>query len=83
MSKTEHHKGWAALKVAVQQVFPRTGRIVSDLSDEIGHQIERGATEFAAALMNGSAFVLYGKDRSPTEATNEQAHEQERDGMER
>ena len=60
-------------------------KILSDVGEELGHQLKQGAHEVAAALFNGSAFVMYprrenGVDDPAHGLTNEK--EVERGGME-
>jgi hypothetical protein len=37
----------------------RDGKFFSDIGAELKHQLSAGAHELAAALFNGSAFVMY------------------------
>ncbi len=54
-----------AIKEAFLTVAPGLKNIIPDVKAELVHQIGAGAHELAAALFNGSAFVMYprgGKD---------------------
>lgn len=65
-------------------VIPGLKRAGNEIGAEFSRLGTQGATELAAALFNGHAFVLYGPGQRP--AQPELAHGQERDverGMER
>jgi hypothetical protein len=50
---------FAAIKEAVLAVAPGLKNIGKDLKEEATYQLGAGAHELAAALYNGSAFVMY------------------------
>jgi len=50
-------------------------KISSDLGKELKHQVAAGAHELAAALFNGSPFVMYQRDGRENQPAQEQAHE--------
>jgi hypothetical protein len=74
--------GQGAANTFVNDVLP-------DIAAQAHKTISLGATEIAAALHSGNAFVLYGSNQhapqSAQEPAKEQehAHEQERGGMSR
>jgi len=75
-----------AMKEGIQAIAPglSLSKILSDVGKELTEQAKHGGHEVAAALFNGSAFVMYprtkdGKDE-PQHGLPEQ--EQSRDGRE-
>ncbi len=80
-----------AIKEAVQTVAP--GLSLSKMFNEIGSELSQlashGRTEMAAALFNGSPFVMYMKGQETTEQSpdhglaNEASPEKEVEGRER
>jgi hypothetical protein len=85
-----------AVKEAVQSIAPGLSwaKIVGDVGHETKQQVTFGAHELAAALFNGSAFVMYprgarddhGKDghgvHGPEQERAEKDQHQERGGRE-
>jgi hypothetical protein len=85
--------GLEAVKEAVQSIAPGLSwdKIVGDVGHEMTQQVASGAHELAAALFNGSGFVMYprsdqGKDghgvHGPEQGQGEQsfAEKLEQDG---
>jgi hypothetical protein len=82
-----------AVKEGAQLVASRMSlsTILNEVGKEMKEQVKHGAHELAAALFNGSAFVMYprqaqGKDDQqhglPQQAQQEQHQEQGRNGRE-
>jgi hypothetical protein len=72
-----------AVKEGIQAVAPGLSlrAIFSDLKAEMTEQLAHGAHELAAALFNGSPFVMYGRgghDQEPQNGSPE-VQQQERD----
>jgi hypothetical protein len=77
------------MKDGVQAIAPglSLSNILSDIGSELKQQAAHGAHELAAALFNGSAFVMYprhGRDDDPKHGLSQDAQQQEqsRDGRE-
>jgi hypothetical protein len=78
-----------AIREGVQAVAPglSLSNILSDIGSELKQQAAHGSHELAAALFNGSAFVMYprhGRDDEPQHGLTQDAQQQEqtRDGRE-
>lgn len=74
-----------AVKEGIQAVAPGLSlrEIFSDIKSELKDQLAHGSHELAAALFNGSPFVMYGRggrdDNEPQHGSPEVQQEQERD----
>ncbi len=76
-----------AVKEGIQAVAPglSLSKILGDIGAELKEQAAHGAHEMAAALFNGSAFVMYphqGRHEEPQHGLPEQQQEQSRGGRE-
>jgi hypothetical protein len=72
-----------ALKEGIQAVAPGLSlrKIFSDIKAEMKEQLAHGSHELAAALFNGSPFVMYGRGGHDNEPQNgsPEVQQQERD----
>jgi len=70
-----------ALKEAALAVAPGLKNFGSDIKQELSYQVGAGAHELAAALFNGSAFVMYPRGGKEDHGIHgpEQSHEQAQD----
>jgi DNA topoisomerase IA len=71
-----------AVKEGIQAVAPglSLSKILSDVGKELKEQAKHGSHELAAALFNGSSFVMYprqGKDDQPQHGLTQEAQQQE------
>jgi len=81
-------QGLAAAKDAALAVAPGLKNFGPQLGAEMSRLGTQGSMELASALFNGQGFVPYGPgqytpDQAHERAPPEQAHAQERGGMER
>jgi hypothetical protein len=79
--------GMGAIKDAVLSIAPGLKNVGHDLKEELTYQAGAGAHELAAALFNGSAFVMYprgGKeDRGVHGPEHDLGHDSQQQEMER
>ena len=54
-------------------------KILSDVGEELKHQVSAGAHELAAALFNGSAFVMYPRHEGSVEDPQHGLSEQQKE----
>jgi hypothetical protein len=74
----------------VRQLWERLKEMPGEMKDELKHMGSQGSHELAAALFNGSAFVMYPRAPRDGQRVEDQQHEvspeaqkqQERGGME-
>src|SRR5579871_3224261 len=80
-----------AMKATILAIAPGLKNFGQDLKEELAYQAQAGAHELAAALFNGSAFVMYprggnddhgvhGPEQAPDHGLGDQAQDMGRGG---